>query len=219
MENPELIKSLARVPELENQIRRVLADNENKFSALAKAAEQRVQAVVPPEEIKKVSAAAEDAVRGTTCRFPDTSVISRDIAAKVGQDVKEQVSEAVKQAIGENPVRHIHEYTTLKDLYNYAPKSLQKKIRWMVFFTVLFATSLGLGAYGYFTSNLYWGARYAKVCQHASSEEWQLLTKDAYSVSFLPKAYREHPNEVKAKIRQLRQRQRDQKAAKRRAKK
>ena len=170
-------------------------------------------------EIKKVIAAAEDAVRGTTCRFPDTSVISRDIAAKVGQDVKEQVSEAVKQAIGENPVRHIHEYTSFKDLYNYAPKSLQRKIRWMVFFIVLFATSLGLGVYGYFTSDLYWGSRYAKVCQLASSEEWQILTKDAYSVSFLPKAYREHPNEVKAKIRQLRQRQRDQKAAKRRAKK
>ena len=146
-------------------------------------------------------------------------MISRDIAAKVGQDVKEQVSEAVKQAIGENPVRHIHEYTSFKDLYNYAPKSLQRKIRWMVFFIVLFATSLGLGAYGYFTSDLYWGSRYAKVCQLASSEEWQILTKDAYSVSFLPKAYREHPNEVKAKIRQLRQRQRDQKAAKRRAKK
>lgn len=160
MEKPELIKSLARVPELENQIRRVLADNENKFSALAKAAEQRVQAVVPPEEIKKVSAAAEDAVRGTTCRFPDTSVISRDIAAKVGQDVKEQVSEAVKQAIGENPVRHIHEYTTLKDIYKYAPESLQRKIRWMIYIIVLLVMMLGFNAINYFSGDLYLGAKY-----------------------------------------------------------
>lgn len=217
MEN-NITKLIADYPKLIERINRNIESNEQFAKIMAESEKRRLQAEIPSTEIKKVIAAAEDAVRGTTCRFPDTSVISRDIAAKVGQDVKEQVSEAVKQAIGENPVRHIHEYTTLKDLYNYAPKSLQKKIRWMVFFTVLFATSLGLGAYGYFTSKLYWGARYAKVCQHASSEEWQLLTKDAYSVSFLPKDFKEHPNGVKAKIRQLRQRQRDQKAAKRRAK-
>lgn len=217
MEN-NITKLIADYPKLIERINRNIESNEQFAKIMAESEKRRLQAEIPSTEIKKVIAAAEDAVRGTTCRFPDTSVISRDIAAKVGQDVKEQVSEAVKQAIGENPVRHIHEYTSFKDLYNYAPKSLQRKIRWMVFFIVLFATSLGLGAYGYFTSDLYWGARYAKVCQLASSEEWQILKKDAYSVSFLPKAYREHPNEVKAKIRQLRQRQRDQKAAKRRAK-
>ncbi len=218
MEN-NITKLIADYPKLIERINRNIESNEQFAKIMAESEKRRLQAEIPSTEIKKVIAAAEDAVRGTTCRFPDTSVISRDIAAKVGQDVKEQVSEAVKQAIGENPVRHIHEYTSFKDLYNYAPKSLQRKIRWMVFFIVLFATSLGLGVYGYFTSDLYWGSRYAKVCQLASSEEWQILTKDAYSVSFLPKAYREHPNEVKAKIRQLRQRQRDQKAAKRRAKK
>ena len=217
MEN-NITKLIADYPKLIERINRNIESNEQFAKIMAESEKRRLQAEIPSTEIKKVIAAAEDAVRGTTCRFPDTSVISRDIAAKVGQDVKEQVSEAVKQAIGENPVRHIHEYTSFKDLYNYAPKSLQRKIRWMVFFIVLFATSLGLGVYGYFTSDLYWGSRYAKVCQLASSEEWQILTKDAYSVSFLPKAYREHPNEVKAKIRQLRQRQRDQKAAKRRAK-
>ena len=178
MEN-NITKLIADYPKLIERINRNIESNEQFAKIMAESEKRRLQAEIPSTEIKKVIAAAEDAVRGTTCRFPDTSVISRDIAAKVGQDVKEQVSEAVKQAIGENPVRHIHEYTSFKDLYNYAPKSLQRKIRWMVFFIVLFATSLGLGVYGYFTSDLYWGSRYAKVCQLASSEEWQILTKDA----------------------------------------
>lgn len=218
MEN-NITKLIADYPKLIERINRNIESNEQFAKIMAESEKRRLQAEIPSTEIKKVIAAAEDAVRGTTCRFPDTSVISRDIAAKVGQDVKVQVCEAVKQAIGENPVRHIHEYTSFKDLYNYAPKSLQRKIRWMVFFIVLFATSLGLGAYGYFTSDLYWGARYVKACQHASREEWQLLTQDAYSVSFLPKDFKEHPKDVKAKIRQLRQHQRDQKTVKRRAKK
>lgn len=218
MEN-NITKLIADYPKLIERINRNIESNEQFAKIMAESEKRRLQAEIPSTEIKKVTAAAEDAVRGTTCRFPDTSVISRDIAAKVGQDVKVQVCEAVKQAIGENPVRHIHEYTSFKDLYNYAPKSLQKKIRWMMFFIILFATSLGLGAYGYFTSDLYWGARYVKACQHASREEWQLLTQDAYSVSFLPKDFKEHPKDVKAKIRQLRQHQRDQKTVKRRAKK
>jgi len=162
MEN-NITKLIADYPKLIERINRNIESNEQFAKIMAESEKRRLQAEIPQAEISKVVGAAIDAVRKTACQLPETTELSKNIAEKVGQEVREEVHRAARKAIDESPFREFNQCNTLKDLFHFAPEKVQKKIRWVIYMIVLLVLMLGFNAVCYYSSDLYLGTRYVKT--------------------------------------------------------
>lgn len=203
-----IMKHLGQVPELVESTKRVIEDNDKKFSILAKIAEKRAEAVIPDEEYRRLRLEMVNTVKNTQCAAPDVSEVNRLVAGRILADInhsaKEVISDAVKNAIAEHPLEivHRHLYTTIGEIYTMADKTVRRFI-------------IGFGAYFLFLSIVVWaifylssnseevlGKEYVEICmsKYITDEEAKLCAENTYQVSRLPNEYKKNPDAVKAKI-------------------
>ena len=209
MDQNELIKSLAQVPELVKLNKTLIEENEKKFSMLAELAQRRMQAEIPQGEIEKHCRQ----IMNTPCAMPDTFAISHEIARSVNAEIASsagaEAAKAAKEAVEKIPVRveHVHAHTTLWELRNAADEKL-KAINTAFLFLLAFCLSiLGVTLYGFLSSEEYIGAQYATIAfsKYTTEAEQKDLLHNAYNVSFLPSEFRDSPKTVKERIKHNRQ--------------
>lgn len=212
-ESNEIVKALGQVPELVENSRRIINENEKKIMILADGLKKRMQAEIPSSEIEKITAATTAAVSRTRCASPDTEDVSRTVADNISKQivasVKTITTEAVKEAIKDSPVKveHQHVHTNLMYAYQSSDDTLRKWILGLGIYSLLVTLVGILGSYLYFNSALYIGAEYEDVylSKYTTEAERAMLKSNTYSVSFVPTEFDKTPELVKQKIKRNKQ--------------
>lgn len=208
-ENNEIIKALGQVPELVEKTERVLEDSDKKFRILAEATQKRMQAEIPSSEIEKVSNAAANAVSRTSCPMPDTSILSKQIAGEVrnelAKDIDTHVSDTVSSTIAKTKVttETVHTFLAPWEI----AKMAEEKTRT---FNAVLATACGMmlilviaGLFAFFNSEEYWGRQYWGIysSKYITEAERKAIHDNASTYSIVPKEFYSNKNLAKSKIR------------------
>lgn len=202
----DILKALGQVPELAEAAKRILAANEEFKKLFAEMMKLRVQAEVPQEEIRKIYAATSEAIRKTPCLLPDTTELSEQIAKKAAmsfaREAYNDTKDMIRQAFKDTHVQHVYTYVRPRDLLD----ALEPKAKaWTVIASILSAVLLLTTVFGfvlYRHSEVYYGQQYIEeaISKYATDEEKEMLRKDTYSVSGLPKEYYKTPKIVQQRI-------------------
>ena len=219
-EENSIMRHLGQVPELINNTKQVIEDNDKKFAILAKIAEKRAEAIIPEEEYRKLRLAVIDTVKNTPCAAPDVSTVNRLVADEIltgmKLSTKEIVSDAVKTAIAEQPLEviHRHLYTTIGEVFTMADKTVKRIIICFGVYLLLLGLVVGTAFYFGINSEESLGKEYVEICKskYLTEEEAKLCAKDTYQISRLPNEFKKNPDAVKAKIKRNRKIIRERKA-------
>lgn len=220
----DIVKALGQTPELIDAAKKILEANEEFKKLVAEMLKHRAQAEVPLEELKKIYAAAAEAIRKTPCLLPTTDKLSEEIADKASESFArksyDDMKDMIREAFKDTKVEHVYTYVRPKDLLHaMAPKA---KI-WTVISSILsavFFLVIVVGVLFYRHSEVYYGQQYVEeaISKYATDDERKMLLKDTYSVSRLPKEYDKAPKIVQQRIKRnreiLRQREMEAKANK-----
>ncbi len=218
--NNKILESLSKIPKLVEVVERLLEDNEKKFNILTKVAQNKVQAEVSPEEIDKVSEAVKKSVSSTSCALPDTSKVSTEISEKVAAEIRDviyaDVKAAASTAIKDTPQVTKKEVSLLApwEAAKFAENKTRQFNRFLVIACAILFLALGVCVYGYFGGKVFLGKQYADIyfSKYTTDAEKEMLLKDVYDVSFVPKEYFKAPARVRQKIRSNKQILRKRKA-------
>lgn len=211
-ENKIIIKALGEIPSLVNSTKAIIESDEKLIRTVCEIARQKAIAHIPKEDIEamvnEINVNCIASVKQTQCAIPDTSIMATQITNKVKDaiksDIESEVKLAVKDAIKDEPLKVLHEHTTLKELISYADKKLVDYSKVLVFIAVAFMALFLYSIFENSMSDSSWGARYRNVyaSKYITQEEKDLLKENAYIVAALPDEYYKSPKAIRAKIRQ-----------------
>lgn len=222
--NNKILEALSKIPNLVVLVERLLAEFKIKFDILAKAAQNKAQAEIPPEAIDAVTEAVTESVRHTPCASPNMSEVSSEIAnkvaAEIGDMVYNEVKAAASAAIRDTPHVTRKEVTLMPpwESTKFAEDSTRRLNHVLLALCIVFMAAFGICAWSHFSSEAYWGQQYVKIrtSDYTTDVEREMLWKDARPVSVLPREYEQMPKLVRQKIRRnkeiLRQRKIEAKA-------
>lgn len=213
MENNEVSKSLSKIPELTEQFKTLLEENDKKNALIAQLLHKQMNAVIPDDEIQRLSRSVSDAVSHTHCATPSipeiTEATAHAIADKAADVIEITAKEAVKEAVKSVPlkVEHVHTHTTLWDLRKTADEKLKNINTVLLCFSIWAAFAIGIGLACFFNSDAYIGQQYVELVgsSYLTEAEKKTLWDDAYTVSALPKGYSKSPAIVKDNLRRNQQ--------------
>lgn len=224
--NNQILEALGKVPGLVEAAEKILEACEEFKKMLAELLNHQIHADIPTEELKKVGATVEQVVKQTRCALPDTAQISGRIAEQASSlfkaSINAETKEAVKDALKDTrvTVKHEHSYYPTYEIVKVADKKLVQRF-WIMAIVATIAISYSIvGTCIYFNSATFIGREYLEVyrSEYTTDEEREMLAKDVYDTSFLPREYTKAPDLVKAKIKRnkeiLRQRKAEAKANK-----
>ena len=207
--NNKILEALSKIPNLVVLVERLLAEFKIKFDILAKAAQNKAQAEIPPEAIDAVTKAVTESVRRTPCASPNLSQVSAEIANKVAAEIRDMVYADVKAAtsaaIKDTPHVTRKEVTLMPpwESTKFAEDSTRRFNHVLLVLCIVFMVAFGFCAWGLFGSDAYVGKQYAKIrcSEYATEAEREMLWKDARPVSVVPLEYDKTPKLVRQKIR------------------
>lgn len=220
----DIVKALGQTPELIDAAKKILEANEEFKKLVAEMLKHRAQAEVPLEELKKIYAAASEAIRKTPCLLPETDKLSEQIAKKAAmsfaRDAYNDTKDIIREAFKDTKVEHVYTYVRPYDLL----EAMKPKAKvWTVISSILsavFFLVIVVGVLFYRHSEVYYGQQYVEeaISKYATDDESEMLLKDTYSVSRLPKEYYKAPKIVQQRIKRnkeiLKQREIEAKANK-----
>lgn len=210
-ENEIIIKALGQIPDLVNSTKAVIESDEKLIRTVCEIARQKAIAHIPKEDIEavvnEINVNCIASVKQTQCAMPDSSILATQITDKVKgcikADIESEVKQAVKDAIKDEPLKVLHEHTTLKELISYADKQLAEYSKVLFIIAVAFMALFLYSIFENSMSDSSWGARYRNVyvSSFITQEEKDQLTDNAYIVSALPNEYYKTPRAARSKIR------------------
>ena len=224
IENNEIAKALGQVPELVARTDTLIEDNARKDEIIGRLLQSRMKAEIPDSEVEKVVHAATTAVARTRCATPDISGVSAQVAdgvmSIIKANIREEVSEAIRNTAEDIPVNVVHTHTTLREMAHMAEEKLRLACRVVQIINVSLLLIVGILIISHFTSEEHYGRRYAEIAasKYTSKVERTEMMDVAYPISFLPKEYHKTPSVVRQRIRRneqiLRQRKKEARANK-----
>lgn len=224
--NNKILEALSKIPNLVVLVERLLAEFKIKFDILAKAAQNKAQAEIPPEAIDAVTEAVTESVRHTPCASPNMSEVSSEIANKVAAEIGDMVYNEVKAAacaaIRDTPHVTRKEVTLMPpwESTKFAEESTRHLNHVLLTLCIVFMVAFGFCAWGLFGGDAYVGKQYTKIhaSPYATEVEKEMLWRNARPVSVVPMEYDKTPKLVRQNIRRnkeiLRQRESEAKANK-----
>lgn len=220
--NNKILEALSKIPNLVVLVERLLAEFKIKFDILAKAAQNKAQAEIPPEAIDAVTTAVTESVRRTPCASPNLSQVSAEIAKKVYEEIRDTVYDNVRAAaslaIQNTPMTQNVAFAPSWEVAKYAEEKTRRKNHVLTILCVVLGIALGLCTWYIFGNEAHLGQQYVKIhdSKYTTDAEREMLRKNTVPVSFLPGEYENTPRLVRQKIRRnkeiLRQRQAEAKA-------
>lgn len=211
-ENEIIIKALGEIPSLVNSTKAIIESDEKLIRTACEIARQKAIARIPDEDIdaivKEVNRNCIASIKQTRCSMPDTTILATQITNKVKDcikaDIESEVKLAVKDAIKDEPLKVLHEHTTLRELVSYADKKLVDYSNFLFIIAFAFMALFLYSTLENSNSDSSWGARYRNVyaSKYITQEEKDLLKENAYIVAALPDEYYKSPKAIRAKIRQ-----------------
>lgn len=202
MDNKVLLDALEQIPNLINAAQTYKATSDRIITTLAEAVKKRPQAVLPTEELEKM----KEVIKTTPCAKPDITLISRELARRIYDDVAVAVKPAVRNAaIGALKGASVsveHSHYVDRNLKDIVDKKVKKKISilWIVIFILL--GMIGITAVFYYDSDLYWGREYYEVyaSKYITADEKAALERGAGYTGVLPHGYYEDPLAARAQL-------------------
>ncbi len=208
MDNNDVSKSLSKIPELTEQFKTLMEENDKKAALIAQLLNKQVNAVIPNDEIQRLSKSVSDAISHTRCATPSipeiTEAIAYAIANKAADVIDKTAKESVKEVLKSVPlkVEHVHTHTTLWDLRKSADEKLKNINTVLLCFSIWASLAIGIGLACFFNSDFYLGQQYVELVGsgYLTEAEKKTLWNDVYVVSALPKEYSKVPDQVKYKL-------------------
>lgn len=204
--NNDLINALSKIPLLTEAAEKILTGNEEYKKLLAELLKKQLSANVPPEEIEKivaeVVAQVTKAITKTRCAPPDVTELSRLIAEQVVGYLKDCIASAVEPGVEAAIKRHP---ITVASPMEYA-RYIEPKLKRGAVFMAIVASVAVLFSLGYYLyeshSKANVGRQYMEIIlsDYVTSEEFEMLRKDIFTVSALPNVYDRTPKLVKQRM-------------------
>ena len=209
MDNNDVSKSLSKIPELTEQFKTLMEENDKKAALIAQLLHKQVNAVIPDDEIQRLSKSVSEAVSHTCCATPSipeiTEAIAYAIANKTADVIDKTAVESVKEVVKSVPlkVEHVHTHTTLWDLRKTADEKLKNINTALLCFFIWAVLVIGIGLAYYFNSESYIGQQYTELVgsKYLTEAEKKALWDDVYAVSALPNGYSNSPALIKDNLR------------------
>lgn len=207
--NNKILEALSKIPNLVVLVERLLAEFKIKFDILAKAAQNKAQAEIPPEAIDSVTKAVTESVRRTPCASPNLSQVSVEIANKVAAEIRDMVYADVKgatsAAIKDTP--HVtKKEVVLMNPWNaseYAEEKTRQANNVLKILCGVFLLASIVCAWVFFCSDVYVGKQYMKICtsEYATRAEREMLWQNTSEVGVVPVEYEKLQGLLRQKIR------------------
>lgn len=195
MDNKALLDALEQIPDLIRAAETYKATSDRIVSTLAEAVKKSPQAVVPAEEIEKI----KEVIKRTPCAKPDITLISRELAGRLCDNItvaiKPAIRNAATEALKDASVTVKHSHIIERNLRNIADERMKKKvfILWLVIVVLLGV--IGISATAYYISDTYWGKQFHKLStsDYLTAEEKACLERRAGYTGILPQGYYKNP--------------------------
>lgn len=206
--NTEILNALKLIPELLQRIEQLIEDNASLRELIAEVLKKRIEAEVPDEQLKRIASVAANAVAHTSCTLPDPGDLSQAVAQKASslfhESIQTDTAQIMKKVIKDTPltVEHHHTHASLYEITKLAGDKARKAFITLSVLVALLISILVGAAYAYYTSDVYWGKRYAKICRspYITDDEQEALWKDIYALSALPAENQRNPSTTRKNI-------------------
>ena len=200
MEETEiLIEALGQIPELVEAAKTYKESNEKIVSTMSTAIKTRPEAVIPQNEVEKVT----DAVKATPCALPDTGDFLKAIAALLRPIIHQEVKEAVGATKIKIQHEHRHDHYSYSASWSMVKDTAKKLIIGLAISTLILTVTLVAVLVHFTNSEMYLGKKYMELYQSdlLTKSEKEKLLKDAYMVSLYPEAYEGYPKAFRERLR------------------
>lgn len=195
-----LIEALGQVPELVEAAKTYKESNEKTISTMSTAIKKRPEAVIPQNEVEKVT----NAVKATPCALPDTEDFLKAIAGVMRPVIQQEVKNAIDTTKIVLQHEHTHRHHSLSGFWDMVDEAAKK---WIIGLSILVVVSLGIIAYGIHymrNSELFLGQRCLEIyeSEYVTDKEKKEMLRDFYSVSLYPTEYRNRPRALRERLRE-----------------
>lgn len=200
MEETEiLIEALGQIPELVEAAKTYKESNEKIVSTMSTAIKTRPEAVIPQNEVEKVT----DAVKATPCALPDTGDFLKAITALLRPIIHQEVKEAVGATKIKIQHEHRHDHYSYSASFDMINDTAKKWIIGLAISTLILTVTLVAVLVHFTNSEMYLGKKYMELYQSdlLTKSEKEKLLKDAYMVSLYPEAYEGYPKAFRERLR------------------
>ena len=200
MEETEiLIEALGQIPELVEAAKTYKASNEKTISTMSMAIKTRPEAVIPQNEVEKVT----DAIKATPCALPDTDDFLKVIAGMMRPIIHQEVKEAVGATKIKIQHEHRHDHYSYSASFDMINDTAKKWIIGLAISTLILTVTLVAVLVHFTNSEMYLGKKYMELYQSdlLTKSEKEKLLKDAYMVSLYPEAYEGYPKAFRERLR------------------
>lgn len=210
-ENNEIMLALAKVPELVENITKLIENNEKMFSVLAQCVQKRVEAAIAEEDMNRLSRIITETASQSPCAMPRTDTLSTQIAGEVRQELSSVIAEDAKKAVVEAvksvKVNTTVNYVSTHDMLRIVEKKLADRIKIVsVICSILIVAGIG-HAIAYLNGKEHLGHEYAEIyySDYTTEAEQKTLGKGISYVGFLPREFDTTPKLVKQAIKRNKQ--------------
>ena len=200
MEETEiLIEALGQIPELVEAAKTYKESNEKIVSTMSTAIKTRPEAVIPQNEVEKVT----DAVKATPCALPDTDDFLKAIAGLMRPIIQHEVKEAVGATKIKIQHEHRHDHYSYSASFDMINDTAKKWIIGLAISTLMLTATLITGIVHLMNSEMYLGKKYMEMYDSGllTKSEKEQFIKDSYTVSRYPKAYKGYPKAFRERLR------------------
>lgn len=193
MENT-IITALAAIPALIKKIEALITSITNRDTTYAKLLQERVDARVPNDELKKICDVVASTVSQTKCAAPDvessTAQISQGVLFMTRGLLKEFIGETIEEELGEKK----------KELMKIA----KRRFLFLGVFTLCICVAYAITLFSHYHSEAYWGEQYMSIItsKYVMNSERDALWNDCYSTGVLPKGFNSNEDFYKNRIKQ-----------------
>lgn len=216
----EIIKILAKLPELDRKFDAVLKDSEKKSALLSDFIKEGIRARMPKDEIERISNEMISKIQATKCATPDVPEVSNKVAEEITRlitsTVYSTVTTAVKASVADVTLKieHLHTHTTLRQMCEMANEKLRHWITALACACGILLFAVVYCCVASFNNPVLIGKQYYDVCisEYTTDTERKVLTKDCHPASMLPNEFDNNRKIAKSKIRHNKQIIRQRKA-------
>lgn len=202
MDNKALLDALAQIPDLIKAAETYKATSERIISTLAEAVKKRPQAVIPEEELEKT----KKAIQETRCAQPDITLISRELAWRISEDVSDAIKPALRTAAAEalraESVNVEHSHVIERNLWSIVDEKMKKKVRILWIIIIVLFGAIGISAISFFNSETHWGQEFYELysSKYITADEKAALERSVGYTGVLPLGYYEDPVAARAQL-------------------
>lgn len=202
MDNKALLDALAQIPDLIKAAETYKATSERIISTLAEAVKKRPQAVIPEEELEKT----KKAIQETRCAQPDITLISRELARRISEDVSDAIKPALRTAAAEalraESVNVEHSHVIERNLWSIVDEKMKKKVRILWIIIIVLFGAIGISAISFFNSETHWGQEFYELysSKYITADEKAALERSVGYTGVLPLGYYEDPVAARAQL-------------------